>query len=518
MSKNLSRRDFLKGAAVGAVGVAAMGLTGCGTSAPTQAPKAGAKSDYAANVTETIDCDVLVMGSGSSGISATVQAAELGLNTVCIEINGFVGGNGVGTEGMFAVDSFMQKKQGIHVTFKEIIAKELDIFNYRIDALLWKDMVNNSADNLQWLVDNGVKFSGVVDNYYGAGKVPAFHWFTDGAGSNFIQPMADKAKQLGAKILTNTRGKELIMKDGKVAGMYAVKEDKSTLQINAKAVILCGGGYANNKEMMLERGYDLTHSHNNGIPGHFGDGLTMAAAVGVEDVSRERCFLREPYTEGLDFFSKMYLALNNAGSYLYVNQDAERFTSEAAGSFTKGCNSNAVHTQEKAYFLFDSAWLQDRAATQGVSDLVKQVDQSIASSTYGNVFKADTVKELAEKASLDSDTLTATLDRYNKLCDKRDDEDFGKDASYMIPLRTAPYYLFKMDLAFWTSIGGVRTNRKMEAVTPKGTPVPGLYAAGTEGCELYRDTYTMNVPASCNGNNVNSGRTAARNAYTYIKA
>ena len=56
----------------------------------------------------------------------------------------------------------------------------------------------------------------------------------------------------------------------------------------------------------------------------------------------------------------------------------------------------------------------------------------------------------------------------------------------------------------------------MEAINEFGTPIPGLYAVGTDGCELYRETYTMNVPASCNANNVNSGRTAARNAAEYI--
>ena len=68
-------------------------------------------------------------------------------------------------------------------------------------------------------------------------------------------------------------------------------------------------------------------------------------------------------------------------------------------------------------------------------------------------------------------------------------------------------------MAFWTSIGGVDTNRKMEVITAKGEPIPGLYAAGTDGCNLYRETYTMSVPASCNANNCNSGRTAARSAY-----
>jgi fumarate reductase flavoprotein subunit len=65
-------------------------------------------------------------------------------------------------------------------------------------------------------------------------------------------------------------------------------------------------------------------------------------------------------------------------------------------------------------------------------------------------------------------------------------------------------------MSFWTSIGGIDTNRKMQAIDAKGDAIPGLYAVGTDGCQLYRETYTMNIPASCQGNNVNSGRTAAK--------
>ena len=34
----------------------------------------------------------------------------------------------------------------------------------------------------------------------------------------------------------------------------------------------------------------------------------------------------------------------------------------------------------------------------------------------------------------------------------------------------------------------------------------------TDGCKMYRETYTINIGGSCNANNVNSGRIAAREA------
>lgn len=96
--------------------------------------------------------------------------------------------------------------------------------------------------------------------------------------------------------MTETSALDLIVDNGQVKGLYVEKADGSILQVNAKAVILCSGGYAQNEEIMLERGWDLTYSHNNGIEGHDGDGLRMAIAAGANDVSRERCFLREAYS------------------------------------------------------------------------------------------------------------------------------------------------------------------------------------------------------------------------------
>ncbi len=507
--KNISRRSFLKGVAATAALTAASSLMG------TAALADDAADTLLGKETETYEAEIVVVGSGSSGICATVQAAELGKKTICLECNGYLGGNGNGTEGMFAVGSKMQKEQnkGADITFKQIVATEQEFFNYRVNALFWKDMVTNSAANLDWLIENGVIFSGVIDNYYGLGKFDAFHWFQDGKGSNFISPMAAKAEELGATFMTETRGRELILKDGKVAGILATKGD-AVIRINCPVVILASGGYANNEEMMKERGYDLTYSINNGVPGHNGDGLKMAIQAGALDVSRQRGFLREPFSYGIDFFASMTQSIHRGGPVLWVNQDAQRYCNENCGAITPGNNSNAVHTQKTSYLIIDQGII-DTIVANG-TDIQGQVDEAVAANPANNIYKADTIAELAEKIGLDAEALVATVDHYNEMCDNGDDEDFDKPADKMVALRNAPYYIFRQDLAFWTSVGGISTNRNMEAIDEFGVAIPGLYAVGTDGCELYRETYTMNVPASCNANNVNSGRTAAKNAAAYI--
>jgi len=515
-SQGITRREFIKGAAVGTAGVAAISLvSGCSDNKSDSKDNNAAKS-Y--NVSEKMTADIVVVGSGASGICATVQAAELGANVILLESNSVLGGNGILTEGMFAVGSSLQKASGVgtDITFRQVIAVEQEFFNYRVNALFWKDLVENSADNLDWLIKNGVKFSGVVDNYYGLGKIETFHWFVDGKGKNFIEPMVAKAKELGVTIMTKTPAEDLIMDNGRVVGIYAKKEDDTYIQIDCKAVILATGGYANNIEMMEARGYDMTYTINQGNPGHNGDGLRMAVAAGGADVSMQRCFLREPYSYGIYFFGTMSQAIHRGGPFLWVNEKAERYTNEDCGAFCPGNNSNAVHTQKKSFLIFDRGLLEKLA--QNVENLIEDVEDAVAKCPGDNIYKADTVEELAQKAGLDPQALAATVERYNELCRRGVDEDFNKPAEKMIELATPPYYIFRQDLSFWTSIGGIHVNRKMEVINEAGEPIPGLYAVGTDSCELYRETYTMNVPASCNGNNVNSGRTAAKNAVASIKS
>lgn len=519
----LSRRGFLQGAGVTLAGAAALSVLG-GCSADGSSSSAAEDSSDTAPATyepsETMDVDIVVVGSGASGVAATVQAAELGATTLLLEKSTQTGGNGRLTEGMFAINSKMQQESGIgaDITFKDIIAAEQSFFNYRINNLLWKDMVDASGDNIDWMVSHGVEFSGVIDNYHGLGKFDAFHWFGEDLGSCYIDPMLESAQSLGATVMTETPALDLIIEDGVVKGLYAEKADGSILQVNAKAVILTSGGYANNEETMLERGYDLTYSINHGVQGHDGDGLRMATSAGAKDVSRERCFLRDPYSYGIDFFAPMTQTIHRGGPVLWVNQDAERYVSEDAGQITPGCNSNAVHSQAASYMVMSQDIIDVFVERSGYTELQADMDDAVAQCPGDNIYKADTLEELAKLQGIDGAALVATVDRYNELCDKGEDDDFNKSSENMVAIKTAPFYIFRQDLAFWTSIGGIDTNRKMEVITAQGEPVPGLYAAGTDGCNLYRETYTMSVPASCNANNCNSGRTAARNAYeTYVK-
>ena len=140
---------------------------------------------------------------------------------------------------------------GDGVTFTDIIAAEQEFFNYRINNLLWKDLADASGENIDWMASHGVKFSGVVDDYHGLGKFRLLPLVRGRQRQQLHRPYDRKrSKPGGATVMTDTPALDLAVENGAVKGLYAEKPDGSILQVNAKAVILTSGGYAQNEETM----------------------------------------------------------------------------------------------------------------------------------------------------------------------------------------------------------------------------------------------------------------------------
>lgn len=109
-----------------------------------------------------------------------------------------------------------------------------------------------------------------------------------------------------------------------------------------------------------------------------------------------------------------------------------------------------------------------------------------------------------------------TVARYNGLCTKSTNENFGKDAKQMQAIAKAPFYIGRVTVEFLLSCGGIGVNRNYEVVTPEGEPILGLWAIGNDGNMLYRSVYTIDVPGTCSSSGIYRARTAANTAKEYI--
>lgn len=532
----ISRRSFLVGGSA-LLGGAALSAFGCSPTQKTQqesdqamastqgAPGSSAGQyvveDFEAD--ETKDADIVIMGIGMSGTAALLEAVQSGLKVIGLEAADSVGGNGALTGMQGGVDSQMAKDAGIHVDTCDIVHDEMKFFNYRIDALYWLDCIATSGENIDWMVENGAQFAGTVDDSFGRGRVKTSHSYKDDLGGSAIFPMVDTAKSLGAEVLLGTRGVKLIMKDGAVSGIVA-EQGKKTLRINTPAVVFASGGYGANYDLMIKKGCPPVF-YSKSVETSLGDALLMAEAAGGQNITANSAMLFSvtiptiSYVEARD--------LNRVGQLLLVNGNGERFTDESCFESGFGCYLNTLSTQPVNYLILTKN-IADYVDTvlEGVGTKIVErcsgaefdLDPSIGT-LFGEElpeefsFSSDTVEGLAEKLNMDPEILKSTVDRYNEFCRGGKDLDFGKDPETLMELDGSDgYYAMRIYPGYATSIGGIKTNRDYCVVDALNEPITGLYAIGCDGSMMYKETYTIEVPGSCNMMNVHSGRAAVRHA------
>ncbi len=522
MKATLDRRTFVANAA-GATALIALGSSSTAHAAETKAGTQSSRAfdEGAITPAEVIDTDIVVVGLGMSGLAAAVQAANNGDAVVGIEASDITGGNGIGVEGIFACGTQMQKDLGIEVDPVEIISTEMKAFQMHADGALWLRFINSTADNVAWLIEQGVQFSGTVDDYLGSGVVSCFHWFEGNVASvGYIPQMTERAQELGVDIRLETRGRSLIMQDDKIAGIYAETADGNVLQINARAVILACGGYAQNQTYMEQRGWNWDNIVYGGTAHHLGDGLDMAFEVGARSFVPHSaynctniCGQGDTFAWKADNFTSIFCGAGMFGSpanQLYVNQDGDRFINENFSADNFEMQSVPAMTQRAMYSVFDRAILETDCAED--PETIKRVDTL----SEKDLVCADTLEEAAAYFNIDPDALKASVERYNAHCEAGVDADFGKPTEMLTPIQNPPYYIAKLNQYYLMSVGGIECDINARVVDEHREPIAGLYAIGTDGCMLYRNIYTINVGGTCNGNNINSGRTAANHAHGYI--
>ncbi|MDR1184394.1 MAG: FAD-dependent oxidoreductase [Coriobacteriales bacterium] len=517
MEQEVNRRQFLSGVGL----LAAMGATGAlAACSPAQSNDYTSQTDDAptaqteqqqidtSTIVETRTCDILIVGAGGSGLAAAVQASDLGAQVICIESQSVVGGNLNGVEGCFGIGSSMQKEQGIVIDPGSTIRAELAASQFRASGLGYVDMVHASGENIDWLIEKGVQFEGVdVDK----GDILVFHRFGNRGMKDYVEPMAATAQTNGVELLMETKGEKLIQDaDGTVIGAYASTAN-GMIQIDAKAVILATGGYADNDTFMDELGIPKDKRRISGMPGHDGSGHIMATEIGAVSNRSNASILGAFFVEGTPGYydnGRFAFLIGVAAPYaIWVNEYGERFVNE---DFTAEniMLMSIPGRLTKDYFIIMDAAMMD-IYLNGEAEGYQQLDDAIAAKS---IVKSDTISDLCRELGMDTDTFAQTIERYNGFVDAGSDGDFGKSTNVLMPLGTGPFYAIKTLIEIPTTIGSIKTDRSFRAVDKNDQPLDGLYVVGTEGAMLWANVYTINISGSCNANNVNSGRMAARDA------
>ena len=473
---------------------------------------------------ETIDTDVVVVGMGLAGATAAVSAVDEGAKVVAIEKAGAAGGSSKYSGGFItAVGTKQAQEEGVTITADDYFAsynaqEDLSEKKDETDRDAMKAMIERSASDIEFLDNHNDPITG-PDGFgsdfkvwhYPADRTSAFDGEAAGA-DHIVQLMEWLNKQDNFSIYYNAPATKILTDaNGKVSGVECTRNDGSTLTVNAKSVVLATGGYAASKEMMERFCPDFPQEwvlpYTTSSMYNTGDGITMAEALNA-DVYEDGWWMDLAIGVDVGGYSTYFPDTLN-GLINYANY----FVTDGTGKRILNVNSlygprsivfaKAMEETGKIYSIFTKEGFEN--GIQFIEDN-NRVDNK-------NVYKADTLEELAEMTGMDANTFVEQVNRYNEMCEKGVDEDLGQTT--LIPIREGPYYAVDIKTITMGTIGGLKTDDDKHVLDKEGNAIDGLYAAG----ELINGKYFNQVYTSGCAQllSLDSGIIAGRNAATSAK-
>lgn len=551
----LSRRAFLKGAAVSAAAVGSTAaLTACTPGGSSSSGSGGGDASASSSstntagqqwsfeippaaidedsITATEEADVIVVGAGMSGLVSAASCLENGLKVILVTASEAAVSRGGSNHG---IDTTVTQAMGLPKYDPEPFYRtqyQANGGNFKPD--LWYKFYNNSSEAMNWLVniaskagikctiESGPEFAS-DDPMFTPGAAHAFYKEDSeiggsiGTGEPYIaEEMARYiTEDLGGTIVWRTRAEQLGKDGERVASVIAadIESGEYTRYTGSKAVILATGDFSHDRDMMTkycpqalpllweidnEVNFDAGLQVGGLMPG---DGHKMALWAGaawqqapnVIMLGRPNLPADQPYT-------------SHTG--LMVDANGKRFMNEdVLGGLA--CATIMNLPQITAWCI----WGTNRAADGApwgkpnyphgtYFSSPEEFIQTWDDDTYGfGIVKSDTLEDLVSQLGLPKSTLD-TITRYNDLCAQGHDDDFYKKPEKMIGINDGPFYGCPFSPMFLTSLGGIRSNANNQALDEDDMPIEGLYVVGSIMGNFYSSVYTfamegVNYGAAC---------------------
>ena len=488
-------------------------------------------------ITETVDTDILIVGAGNGGMFAAAYAAANGLNFRVIEQNA----NVQDTRHWYgAIDSAAAKEAGEKPADRAKLLSEISRYaSGKCDQRVVKTWINESAamhDFMRSILED--KYGWVCD--FTSGSEAA--WPTENAEHNtdYLFPVQEH-NYMASESASGLARNELLLQyiqelgydvdfktslakleknsEGRITGIIAQStEDDHFIRYNAnKGVLLACGGFPGNPYMMEQLdplGTSVTTACSYS-PADKGYGIRAAvwAGANLDKEAAPMLFDRGVVAPGVDggyvdsdtaFGGKAFpgkIRQYNPGTqpFLKVNRNGERFANEScpyndivyAAAHQPGrvyaqiCDANILEDAKRFHTIGCSA----QTRNGGEKYIQGKMDEAIEA---GALFKCDTLDELADKMGFTGaakDTFLATVERYNELYDKQNDEDFGKPAYRLSAIRTAPFYGCWLGASLLTTEQGIAINENGQALDNNNQPMEGLYITGDMSGSFFANNY-----------------------------
>lgn len=488
--------------------------------------KAQAAVEWSSEVVEET-VDIVVVGGGGAGLSATLSALDKGKSVILLEKYPAIGGNTVRTGGWvnaaepewqsefpplpgekenlialattpeseftaeYLTDFKRLKQQiaeylkatesGKHYLFDSVElhriqsylgGKRTDLNGQTIygDYDLVKTLTDRSMESIHWLSEAGIDFDrSVVEIPVGALWRRA-HKPKRPKGVEFIDKLQKRVLEKSGRIMVDTRATDLIVKNNKVVGIEAQQADGKKLIFNVNhGVVLASGGFGANTKMIKKYNTywnDIADDiKTTNSPALVGDGIEIGEKVNAELV-------------GMGFTQLMPVGDPKSGAlltglivppenFVFVNKQGKRFIDECE---SRDVLSNAFLDNGGLIYMIADQRIRQTAANTSDETIEREIEEGI-------IFQADTLEALAEKIGVPAAELQETINKYNEYVDQGSDPEFHKSA-FGLKVEQAPFYATPRKPSVHHTMGGLKIDTSARVIDKQGDIIPGLYAAG----------------------------------------
>lgn len=432
--------------------------------------------------------DVVVIGAGSAGLAAALEARKIGRSVVVLEKMGGIGGNSALSQGRCSVpDSPVQRQLGI-VDSPDLMAQDIDQVGY----VSWPERVRCFVDNAlsawEWTRQElGVHWRMDAVDQIKNQSVPRVLQLDPASGVSLMYPLSERCQALGVIFRLNSKAVRLLRAgaDGRIVGVLVETIDAAA-RLHRHAVlarcgvVLASGGFAADHSMVAIQNWRLAQQASSAAqPGATGEMMREAGRVDAFLLHMQyiHCIPEcSPDERGLGPASNFNRFCAAPQGLWVVQETGRRFINEMGWSESLTNAMLTVMVQgQKCISLADRQAVEH---TESNFFTTADVESLVA---RGRILRFDSLAEAAANYSIPLAALQAEISSYNNaLLTGQKKDSMGRTISKKAePMGQAPWYCSRLIPKVQQCAGGVAIDvdaRVLSVVDDK--PIEGFFAAG----------------------------------------
>lgn len=444
--------------------------------------------------------DLVIVGSGATGLVAALQAHELGVKPVIFEKMDRLGGNSTrASSGMNAAETDVQLKHHIVDSYEDFYEDTYKGGGGLNNTDMLHYFTSHGALAIDWLAEHGIHLDDLTIT--GGMKIKRTHRPASMApiGNFLVTELLKLIEKAEIPVFDDVHVDELEKNADVISGVKVTLPDKSQKTIDAGAVILATGGFGASKDIIKKYRPDLVDYNTTNQPGATGDGIKLAEAAGAGLVDMDQIQVHPTVQQDTDHAFLIGEATRGEGAIL-VNGEGKRFVNELD---TRKNVTNAINQlpEKSAYLILDT----------GIRAHVKAIEFY---DHIGLVVHGNDIADLAKNINVDPENLAATVKTWNKAVADQKDPEFGRATGMDRDIENGPFFAIHIAPAVHYTMGGVKINHDAQVLTDDGKVIPGLFAGGEVAGGLHGNN---RIGGNSIAETVVFGRQAGQQSYKFLQ-